>query len=157
MFWYKEYQQSMFSHPSHQQFPPSFHTFASHENMFSALSNIFVTSTMTPPSTYRSLSPSHCYHPSMPHKGLIIHHLTKTNRNLLTIVHNKPNLCLHDDHKSREGDHHVTPLLIVLFHLCNKKQSHYLCECRYFCFFIILVSINLYIQISSIQTIKNTT
>jgi len=51
------------------QVPTSFTAFALQENMFSMTSNMFGTSTMTPPSTFRELSPMHHYQLTMPPEG----------------------------------------------------------------------------------------
>jgi len=101
----------MFPHPLHQQFLPSFHTFASHENMFSATANIFSTSLMTPPSTYRPLLPSHCYHPSLPSQGFGNPPLDQ-NQPEPTDYSPNNQTCASMNHKGGEINHHLTPLPI---------------------------------------------
>jgi len=68
MFGYMDYHQSMSSQLPFQVLT-TFTAFASQENMFSAPPNMFGTSTMTPPSAFRGLSPMHYYLPTMPPEG----------------------------------------------------------------------------------------
>jgi len=68
MFGYMDYHQSMSSQLLFQV-PTTFTAFASQENMFYAPSNMFGTSTMTPSSAFRGLSPMHYYRPTMPPEG----------------------------------------------------------------------------------------
>ena len=68
MFGYMGYHQNMSSQLPFQV-PTTFTAFTSQENMFSATSNMFGTSTMTPPSAFRRLSPMHYYRPTMPLEG----------------------------------------------------------------------------------------
>jgi len=118
-----DYHQSMSSQLPFQV-PTTFTAFASQENMFSAPPNMFGTSTMTPPSAFRGLSPMHYYRPTMPSEGS-----DNPSHDSPPPLPPKPNLSLsHNDLEGREEDlrvahHHIDSFL---FHLYNKKNHIYL-------------------------------